>query len=1815
MLPDELQSEEINETKIFQLKEIKQIHKSQGWEAMNFNVIDPNETELSVSKNNIKTFNYDCKYLKNLQLLNASHNLIRQVELIKNQEENSEQIALKKLNLSSNQLELLPNLLLNPCIINNLTFLDMSNNLIKGEIAFQSEYLTYLNFQNNFITLLKIKTPQLTKLRLAGNDIKNLSNSIGAPKIKYLYCSFNVLGLEDSLDEFSKFTQLEELHIGDNRLIFLESSYSTSLNILQIRGNFISNLPLIKGKNLKILSLDENFIENIDILNESFLPLLEKLEINNNLIVNLFLAKDFPKLIYLSANNNYIQNIEALKNSSLKILKLNNNPVTSLKGLETLKFLEEFYFNDNNVNAGLDFREGPTSIKILELKHNALTELPKGLYTLIKLEKINLSCNLITDISILENFLFTELEEFLINSNLIEKMPLRFQMPKLTEWQMQENKSATNRINLEAFNHTVNLITLSIESNDFKENLSLENVHKLKNLYMCCSQIEDERALVHSSRIEGMNKVNYPKSLEIIVIENSDFNCQIFKKDYYTNLNLVHIYNTKEVKLSTVIKNNPELNTFNIGRIFHPLNIDILVKPNEKMKKITLHECKISEFPVLTMNNLEELHISKNPLKNIKFLYDSSLMNLKILSANYIDLTEIYLPKNNKSLVEIELYENDLTDINCLNSYNLHCLEKLVLGHNNIKRLPVLNSMCRLKILGVNSNNISDMEDFFASDLKYLKELNMASNYFSHMNIKLLYETFPHLIILDIKDNCIQKPIALDTPQRFTLSMDILEKSEIKINLPQHEFKIFPKYIRLFCSQPTQKLVKLNLDVYANEMKNSVVDISLTAVGIEFPKELLRKKPMKIKNLVLKDNSIEVMKIFDFYQLTTLTKLHIENIILISLPDLTQFPRLEEFLFSANQFTDISSLECGTYEFLIKASITENPIEKLCKSFNAPYLQELKITTTILSNVDELKDFNIPNLTYLDISSNRVTHLPKGIKLPRLSLLSIHNNYVTDLKPLVEMGASNLLLLDISNNYITDRKSLEELGKIAPLQHLNFNQNLISGLNFENFPNLNILSCSSNPITDLSSFTSMKYIKEPTRIQIENNNIVIPSDREFGKDLFELQDSLTIFNISNNYFFEFPIKSHANLKELYLNNCNIIKFDGLKKVYFPNLFKLEISAVTYIEELGDKIAKFIERHTTLELIIIDNIRFASFSLNISLLKSLKKLTIENTCISNIESFHSESLQIFNISNNCIKDISALEKLNLPSLKDLNIDAYSGRSIGNLNFPTLKRFTYIQKNFGATSYGLNNMGNFDKSKLNNLLHLHLTFYQVENNGLVSINFPVLNHLKLEFVSVPANELKKFQTQIDTKPLKTLYIYITNSLKEDFPLILSQSYMKSLSLTGVGKINFEKFTHKLQCILLDDFQADKEDFENYFSLLDCENISIGNKEISKKYFIFPSNKQTKSRTNILTITKGAFESLPDFIGDLDNLYSLHVSVPMLSDISLVNSFSAKMSILKLVSSNIVDISAIIGNLHFPKNLIELHLGGNEIKNIEGLDILKKLYRLNLENNNISEIPILYFHFLRKLDIEGNEHISNIVGFFLQPLAYLLDLDISKNNITYLPNFSEKAPKLQIINMNHNKIQSLTSMQQCTNLCKIYASHNEIDYICKLEAPKIYKIDLSYNKIANAECLENINLRYVKEMNISGNLIKALIPLDFRSLVLFRVMGNPFDENIDQNIAIANIIYMTIKNPLMNLWIENKFAQTSKMSRRSSNGKTVDYRNLISAQKNNLMLNQKKYIYNTNNIILNEENLSVLKDKTMKEIVCSPYFANITKILDII
>lgn len=226
----------------------------------------------------------------------------------------------------------------------------------------------------------------------------------------------------------------------------------------------------------------------------------------------------------------------------------------------------------------------------------------------------------------------------------------------------------------------------------------------------------------------------------------------------------------------------------------------------------------------------------------------------------------------------------------------------------------------------------------------------------------------------------------------------------------------------------------------------------------------------------------------------------------------------------------------------------------------------------------------------------------------------------------------------------------------------------------------------------------------------------------------------------------------------------------------------------------------------------------------------------------------------------------------------------------------------------------------------------------------------------------------------------------------------------------------------------------------------------------------NKQHKSKSNQVIVNPVHYLFTNCKIPILPNEFFMHVSNVRSMEFRDAN--ISEIEPFALSGLNDLEVLTIVGNANLKElktysthnliNLRELNLNNNGIQFLDTYALRRytKLQLLDLDKNNLTEIPVGFFDFspLRFVNLAGNV-LTRIDSFTFKPLLQLIDLNLSHNRISYIDPYSfSTTARLEILRLNGNQISTLGSM--------IFYNLAHLEYL-----------NLSENALSNETFAQNI------------------------------------------------------------------------------------------------------------------------------------------------
>ncbi|VDN23137.1 unnamed protein product, partial [Gongylonema pulchrum] len=376
------------------------------------------------------------------------------------------------------------------------------------------------------------------------------------------------------------------------------------------------------------------------------------------------------------------------------------------------------------------------------------------------------------------------------------------------------------------------------------------------------------------------------------------------------------------------------------------------------------------------------------------------------LQGNYIEKISPTAFNGLSSLLSLDLSENQFVGLSRLVFLHTPRLETLLLRRNRLTSVPLgIESVGDLHKLDLKANNISQITNIDVSRLARIDVVDLSRN---------VIRDFPRSHLLKAANS---------------------------------------------------KITKLDL---SNNLLSTVR--SDTFIGLQ-----------SLRTLRLSRNKIETLEKGAFRGLFALRFLDLSRNRLSTLHALTFSPltMLQNLSLARNL---IGTLEDGAFwglEQLQRLNVAENQLKAVTGGwlYGMHSLTALDLSANSVAWIDSSAWSLSSALTWLDLSSNRLRTLPSLLfkKLSRLEYLSLADNQIDTIHRNSMQGLDNLNYLDLSGNglamCVEDESALVNTS-LPKLQTLRFASNRVRTIParaFENFPSLQILDLTDNPIASVQN--------------------------------------------------------------------------------------------------------------------------------------------------------------------------------------------------------------------------------------------------------------------------------------------------------------------------------------------------------------------------------------------------------------------------------------------------------------------------------------------------------------------------------------------------------------------------------------------------------------------------------------------------------------------------------------------------------------------------------------------------------------------------
>uniref|UniRef100_T1IK30 TIR domain-containing protein n=1 Tax=Strigamia maritima TaxID=126957 RepID=T1IK30_STRMM len=579
----------------------------------------------------------------------------------------------------------------------------------------------------------------------------------------------------------------------------------------------------------------------------------------------------------------------------------------------------------------------------------------------------------------------------------------------------------------------------------------------------------------------------------------------------------------------TIVSNHLNLSIFLNNYQYDPM---ILKLPNNCLQSITSSTNNIYSFT--------QLDLSFNKLTQIpKFYYELDLLAEYDLSHNSINIISKTDFDMSYDVMTLNLANNNLSSLTQDVFNNLRSLEELDLSHNFISDFPenLFNENTTLKKLDMSYNKLTNLSKFILSRYEFLEELNFSHNKIKHINLRC--ESINRLKVLRLDSNNIVKINIFGLYQCIYLKELVLANNSLK-EIGRLTTTIEIGTINYDISN--NKLTALSLPLMSYVMTANTFDTSNNCIkNYNYDHDPIRNyvTDNEIANYKCSNCCLNNIQYNMFKGITRKVDISINNITKLDDGTLKEFRNLREIVLSHNKITHVNLTQFqAIYKHkMIYFDLSYNPFVCDCRLNKfIRYLKHnqnetftfhtknnfcssppvLNGTPLITINKNLLCDYpedcpdhchcfieDIDNILFvlIDCTNSNLTHFPNIVSYgPAVAIqLNLSRNQISSLPSKNDPIWTKIKILDLSHNRID---SIKNMTVLPILTTLHLNNNSLSEFDYQ--------------IASLSHVAHLKLANNPLKCDCEMSKIVIKSSAFEDKYEMSCVRDKTMYNFTNS---------------------------------------------------------------------------------------------------------------------------------------------------------------------------------------------------------------------------------------------------------------------------------------------------------------------------------------------------------------------------------------------------------------------------------------------------------------------------------------------------------------------------------------------------------------------------------------------------------------------------------------------------------------------------------------------------------------------------
>lgn len=461
----------------------------------------------------------------------------------------------------------------------------------------------------------------------------------------------------------------------------------------------------------------------------------------------------------------------------------------------------------------------------------------------------------------------------------------------------------------------------------------------------------------------------------------------------------------------------------------------------------------------------------------------------------------------------------------------------------------------------------------------------------------------------------------------------------------------------------------------------------------------------------------------------------------------------------------------------------------------------------------------------------------------------------------------------------------------------------------------------------------------------------------------------------------------------------------------------------------------------------------------------------------------DNLELLDLSENLLESLPSKSICGLQKLKMLNVSSNQFGSLADLGVPApggelpacmSQLDTLDMSNNDITSIDNKSVLSYPTLATINLANNHIRYVA---DNVFSSSAKIINLSNNQINHLPAN-------LIQTAAVRELNL--ANNTLSAFPssFFVGQYDLEKLSLAGnmltTASLSTNLTIDLLNLIELDLCHNQVQTVPEQFlaSMLNLQILKLCGNKLSSVHFpeLMPNLVNLDLSSNQLrSIEPGYFSSLPL----LTQLSLSDNQINVLHPAAFNN--NTDILILDLSRNQMYKIPDALSSLN---KLQTLDLGWNQISSLHSLDNMEQLWRLQIPNNLIAEIPAEFFTKLVSLQVLdlSNNRLAKLEPGSLDLNPSLRAVRLDGNYLTKIDSIFTKLSQLVWLNVSNNQLNDFDYTQIPHTLHWLDVSHNQINQLgnyLSIENSSLSYLDASFNKI-----------QQISSLNIPQNLETILL-----------------------------------------------------------------------------------------------------------------------------